>query len=169
MFVLFCFLCTCCADASVSPRPPLNSFLFHSCVCILLCCVFCWLLLGVQGVVFLVGLNGYNQRLFEDSSVNKMQESLNLFQQVPNQPAPAIATHALDTSTPIMRRCGVPPVTVFLFAMIRRPQAGVLRETTVFAFPPLCGWIGELVNCSRQHNTATQGAAPFQRHGPLFV
>lgn len=33
-------------------------------------------------VVFLVGLNGYNQRLFEDSSVNKMQESLTLFQQV---------------------------------------------------------------------------------------
>ncbi|CAN0273959.1 unnamed protein product, partial [Laminaria digitata] len=36
---------------------------------------------NVRAVVFLAGLNGYNQRLFEDSSVNKMQESLNLFQQ----------------------------------------------------------------------------------------
>ncbi|CAN0461726.1 unnamed protein product, partial [Hapterophycus canaliculatus] len=35
----------------------------------------------LQCVVFLVGLNGYNQRLFEDSRVNKMQESLALFKQ----------------------------------------------------------------------------------------
>lgn len=40
-------------------------------------------LVVAQGVVFLVGLNGYNQRLFEDSSVNKMHESLKLFKQVP--------------------------------------------------------------------------------------
>lgn len=31
--------------------------------------------------MFLVGLNGYNQRLFEDSTVNKMHESLKLFKQ----------------------------------------------------------------------------------------
>eukprot|EP00752_Nemacystus_decipiens_P001424 g1404.t1 len=41
---------------------------------------------NVRCVVFLVGLNGYNQRLFEDSSVNKMQESLTLFQQVVSNP-----------------------------------------------------------------------------------
>ncbi|CAN0526264.1 unnamed protein product, partial [Ectocarpus sp. 12 AP-2014] len=37
---------------------------------------------NVRCVVFLAGLNGYNQRLFEDSSINKMRESLNLFRQV---------------------------------------------------------------------------------------
>ena len=44
-------------------------------------CVLSWALTP-KGVVFLVGLNGYNQRLFEDTSVNKMHESLKLFQQV---------------------------------------------------------------------------------------
>ncbi|CAM9126625.1 unnamed protein product [Pylaiella littoralis] len=41
---------------------------------------------NVRCIVFLVGLNGYNQCLFEDSSVNKMQESLALFQQVVSNP-----------------------------------------------------------------------------------
>ncbi|CAM9354697.1 unnamed protein product [Ectocarpus sp. 12 AP-2014] len=41
---------------------------------------------NVRCVVFLAGLNGYNQRLFEDSSINKMRESLNLFRQVVSNP-----------------------------------------------------------------------------------
>lgn len=41
---------------------------------------------NVKAVVFLVGLNGYNQRLFEDSTVNKMHESLKLFKQVVGNP-----------------------------------------------------------------------------------
>jgi GTPase SAR1 family protein len=41
---------------------------------------------NVRGVVFLVGLSGYNQVLFEDTSVNRMQESLKLFQAVAGNP-----------------------------------------------------------------------------------
>jgi G-protein alpha subunit len=37
---------------------------------------------NVRAVVYLVGLSGYNQCLFEDASVNRMQESLKLFRQV---------------------------------------------------------------------------------------
>jgi G-protein alpha subunit len=37
---------------------------------------------NVKAVVYLVGLSGYNQCLFEDASVNRMQESLRLFKQV---------------------------------------------------------------------------------------
>ncbi|CAM9342168.1 unnamed protein product [Phaeothamnion confervicola] len=41
---------------------------------------------NVKAVVFLVGLSGYNQRLFEDSDTNRMQESLKLFKQVAGNP-----------------------------------------------------------------------------------
>jgi G-protein alpha subunit len=37
---------------------------------------------NVKAVVYLVGLSGYNQCLYEDASVNRMQESLKLFRQV---------------------------------------------------------------------------------------
>ncbi|CAM9449006.1 unnamed protein product [Pylaiella littoralis] len=40
----------------------------------------------VKAVVFLVGLSGYHQVLFEDSSVNRMQESLELFTEVAGNP-----------------------------------------------------------------------------------
>lgn len=40
----------------------------------------------VRAVIFLEGLAGYNQVLFEDSSVNRMQESLNLFSEVVKNP-----------------------------------------------------------------------------------
>lgn len=49
-----------------------------------------------QAVVFLVGLNGYNQRLFEDNSVNKMHESLKLFKQVRS-----LATEEVDPPNPL--------------------------------------------------------------------
>ena len=40
----------------------------------------------VKGVIFLDGLAGYNQVLFEDSSVNRMHESLNLFREIVKNP-----------------------------------------------------------------------------------
>ncbi|CAM9528289.1 unnamed protein product, partial [Laminaria digitata] len=40
----------------------------------------------VKAVIFLVGLSGYHQVLFEDSSVNRMQESLALFTEVAGNP-----------------------------------------------------------------------------------
>ncbi|CAM9177305.1 unnamed protein product [Ectocarpus sp. 12 AP-2014] len=40
----------------------------------------------VKAIVFLVGLSGYHQVLFEDSSVNRMQESLELFTEVAGNP-----------------------------------------------------------------------------------
>jgi GTPase SAR1 family protein len=36
----------------------------------------------VKAVIFLVGLSGYNQVMFEDSSYNRMQESMELFSEV---------------------------------------------------------------------------------------
>jgi len=41
---------------------------------------------NVNAVVYLVGLSGYNQCLYEDSTVNRMQESLKLFKQVVSNP-----------------------------------------------------------------------------------
>ncbi|KAG5190743.1 GPA4, alpha subunit of a heterotrimeric G protein [Tribonema minus] len=41
---------------------------------------------NVKAVVYLVGLSGYNQCLFEDASVNRMQESIKLFRQVVGNP-----------------------------------------------------------------------------------
>jgi hypothetical protein len=35
-----------------------------------------------QAIIFLVGLSGYNQVMFEDASYNRMQESLELFSEV---------------------------------------------------------------------------------------
>eukprot|EP00595_Chromulina_sp_UTEXLB2642_P003257 CAMPEP_0196763246 /NCGR_PEP_ID=MMETSP1095-20130614/3683_1 /TAXON_ID=96789 ORGANISM="Chromulina nebulosa, Strain UTEXLB2642" /NCGR_SAMPLE_ID=MMETSP1095 /ASSEMBLY_ACC=CAM_ASM_000446 /LENGTH=356 /DNA_ID=CAMNT_0042116007 /DNA_START=137 /DNA_END=1207 /DNA_ORIENTATION=+ len=40
----------------------------------------------VKAIIFLEGLAGYNQVLFEDNSVNRMQESLNLFAEVAKNP-----------------------------------------------------------------------------------
>ncbi|CBN73927.1 GPA5, alpha subunit of a heterotrimeric G protein [Ectocarpus siliculosus] len=40
----------------------------------------------VKAIVFLVGLSGYHQVLFEDNSVNRMQESLELFTEVAGNP-----------------------------------------------------------------------------------
>ena len=40
----------------------------------------------VRAIIFLEGLAGYNQVLFEDNSVNRMQESLNLFAEVVKNP-----------------------------------------------------------------------------------
>ncbi|CAM9909503.1 unnamed protein product, partial [Choristocarpus tenellus] len=40
----------------------------------------------VKAIVFLVGLSGYHQVLFEDNSVNRMQESLTLFGEVVGNP-----------------------------------------------------------------------------------
>lgn len=40
----------------------------------------------VRAIIFLEGLAGYNQVLFEDSSVNRMRESLNLFEEVVKNP-----------------------------------------------------------------------------------
>eukprot|EP00752_Nemacystus_decipiens_P009664 g8633.t1 len=40
----------------------------------------------VKAIVFLVGLSGYHQVLFEDNSVNRMQESLELFKEVAGNP-----------------------------------------------------------------------------------
>jgi len=41
---------------------------------------------NVKAVVFVVSLAGYNQVMFEDSTHNKMQEELNLFQTIGNNP-----------------------------------------------------------------------------------
>ncbi|CAM9353694.1 unnamed protein product [Chrysoparadoxa australica] len=41
---------------------------------------------NVKAVVYLVGLSGYNQRLFEESSINRLQESMKLFKQVVGNP-----------------------------------------------------------------------------------
>jgi len=41
---------------------------------------------NVTAIVFLVGLNGYSQCLFEDTSINRMKESLKLFKQVASNP-----------------------------------------------------------------------------------
>merc|ERR1712146_171508 len=40
----------------------------------------------VKGIIFLVGLSGYHQVLFEDQTQNRMQESLNLFREVCSNP-----------------------------------------------------------------------------------
>lgn len=65
-----------------TPRPAPRWTLLPSLLLLLLALVLLLLTAGVcQAVVFLVGLNGYNQRLFEDTSENKMQESLKLFRQ----------------------------------------------------------------------------------------
>ncbi|GMH96236.1 hypothetical protein TrVE_jg6454 [Triparma verrucosa] len=40
----------------------------------------------VKAIIFLEGLSSYNQVLFEDSSVNRMHESLNLFKDVVSNP-----------------------------------------------------------------------------------
>lgn len=41
---------------------------------------------NVNAIIFLEGLSGYNQVLFEDNSVNRMHESLNLFDEVLKNP-----------------------------------------------------------------------------------
>jgi len=41
---------------------------------------------NVKGIVFVVSLAGYNQVMFEDSTHNKMQEELTLFQSIANNP-----------------------------------------------------------------------------------
>lgn len=40
----------------------------------------------VRAIIFLEGLSGYNQVLFEDSSMNRMQESLTLFEDIVKNP-----------------------------------------------------------------------------------
>eukprot|EP01041_Mallomonas_annulata_P010023 gene10023-20867_t len=40
----------------------------------------------VRAIIFLEGLSGYNQVLFEDSTVNRMQESLQLFEEIVKNP-----------------------------------------------------------------------------------
>ena len=42
---------------------------------------------NVRSIVFLEGLSGYNQVLFEDTRTNRMRESLNLFTEVVKNPA----------------------------------------------------------------------------------
>jgi len=41
---------------------------------------------GVKGLVFLVSLAGYNQVMFEDANHNRMQEALELFEKISNNP-----------------------------------------------------------------------------------
>ena len=40
----------------------------------------------VKGIIFLEGLSGYNQVLFEDTTCNRMHESLSLFEEVVKNP-----------------------------------------------------------------------------------
>ncbi|CAM9999882.1 unnamed protein product, partial [Discosporangium mesarthrocarpum] len=110
---------------------------------------------NVKAVVFLVGLNGYNQRLFEDSNMNKMQESLKLFKQ-----ASALLSHSLFA-----------PVPVFLFlnkkdifeTMIRRIPLSV-------CFPEYRGKPGDvheaLAFVEKQYRTIVDATCPNK---PLFV
>jgi len=58
------------------------------CVCVCMCvyvCVCVWS--GVHGVMFVTAISEFDQQLFEENNVNRMTESLELFEQIVNEQA----------------------------------------------------------------------------------